>query len=108
MEQFPLNLEDHVVLVTGAGGFLGSHVVKALSSHGVAAVHSITRDDCDLRQSDDVTSLFERIQPTVVIHLAAAQGGLQWQKANQSTAFLDNSRMMESLVMASLDAAHAQ
>lgn len=103
MEQFPLNLKDHVVLVTGAGGFLGSHVVNALSSHGVDAIHPITRDDCDLRQADDVKSLFERIQPTVVIHLAAAQGGVQWQKANQATAFLDNSRMMESLVMASLD-----
>ena len=98
-----MNLEDHVVLVTGAGGFLGSHVVKALSSHGVDVIHPITRDDCDLRQSDEVKSLFERVRPSIVIHLAAAQGGLHWQKANQATAFLDNSRMMESLVMASLD-----
>lgn len=104
MERCTLNLDDQVVLVTGAGGFLGSHVVEALSSNGVGAIHPVCRDDCDLREWTDVKSLFENIQPTVVIHLAAAQGGLAWQKANQATAFLDNSRMMESLVVASLDA----
>jgi len=103
MKQPNLNLGDHVVLVTGAAGFLGSHVVRSLSADGVEAVHPVTRRDCDLRRPEDVKSLFDRIEPTVVIHLAAAQGGVAWQKANQATAFLDNSRMMESLVMASVE-----
>ncbi len=104
MQSSNLNLEDEIVLVTGAGGFLGSHVVQALKSSGVRAIHPVERRDGDLREPQDVRSLFERIKPTVVIHLAAAQGGVAWQKANQATAFLDNSRMMETLVMASLKA----
>ncbi|MCH2133963.1 MAG: NAD-dependent epimerase/dehydratase family protein [Phycisphaerales bacterium] len=89
------------VLVTGSGGFLGSHVVEQL--HDVADVHAVTRETCDLRDAAAVRSLLDEVHPQIVIHLAAAQGGVAWQKANQATAYLDNAAMMDALVMASLE-----
>ena len=98
-----LDLKGCRVLVTGAGGFLGSHVVETLKARGVSEVLMPTRDACNLVKPDEVQAFFESQRPEVVVHLAAAQGGVAWQKANQATAFLDNARMMESIVLASLE-----
>ena len=97
-----LNLVDRRVLVTGVGGFLASHVMDRLRQQGVRELLGVTRSTCDLRDASAVQVLFEEFQPEVVIHVAAAQGGVAWQQANQSTAFLDNACMMEALVAASI------
>ncbi|MEE2908436.1 MAG: NAD-dependent epimerase/dehydratase family protein [Planctomycetota bacterium] len=97
-----LNLKGCRVLVTGGAGFLGSHVIDALKTHGVSEVVCPTRSECDLRNPSAVQDFFDRAKPQWVLHLAAAQGGVAWQKANQATAYLDNARMMESIVTASL------
>lgn len=104
MAEAMFDLEQGRILVTGASGFLGSHVIDALHQRGIEDVHALTRADCDLRDPGSVRSVFDRARPRAVLHLAAAQGGVAWQKANQATAYLDNARMMESLVSASIDA----
>jgi nucleoside-diphosphate-sugar epimerase len=55
------------ILVTGAEGFVGRHVLGRAAARGVEAVAS----EGDLRDTDAVRALVGRVQPSAVIHLAA-------------------------------------
>jgi len=54
------------LLVTGADGFLGSHIIPALT--GKVKIHELKSD---LRDHDAVESEIEEFNPTLVLHLAA-------------------------------------
>ena len=62
-------------LVTGGGGFLGSHLVERLEAEGddVFVAH---RRDYDLTRQDDAERLFDEARPERVFHLAAEVGGI--------------------------------
>jgi len=78
------SLAGRRVLVTGATGFLGAHLCRALGQRG-AAVHAVSRrppthrgDDAPSWQAADlgggattVTAVFDRAQPDVVFHLTS-------------------------------------
>jgi GDP-L-fucose synthase len=63
------------VLVTGGGGFLGSHLVERLRKDGVDPFVA-RRRDYDLTREEDTARLFADAQPELVIHLAAEVGGI--------------------------------
>jgi GDP-L-fucose synthase len=69
------------VLVTGAGGFLGSHLVERLEREG-NDVFAARRVDYDLTRAEDTAALFEHAQPEVAFHLAAEVGGIGANRAN--------------------------
>jgi GDP-L-fucose synthase len=69
------------VLVTGGGGFLGSHLVEQLEARG-AEVVAARRSDYDLTLADDAARLFEDARPELVFHLAAEVGGIGANRAN--------------------------
>ena len=69
------------VLVTGGGGFLGSHVVDRLRERGDDVVVA-RRRDYDLTKWEDAERLFREAQPEVVFHLAAEVGGIGANRAN--------------------------
>lgn len=60
------------VLVVGAGGFVGGHLVERLLADG-ADVTPLTRAHCDLTDPDAVRSAVSAARPDVVLHLAAAR-----------------------------------
>ena len=68
-------------LVTGGGGFLGSHLVERLEADGHDVV-SARRRDYDLTSADDTARLFDDAQPELVFHLAAEVGGIGANRAN--------------------------
>jgi GDP-L-fucose synthase len=68
-------------LVTGGGGFLGSHLVERLQADG-HDVFAARRADYDLTRADDAARLFEDSRPEVVFHLAAEVGGIGANRAN--------------------------
>jgi GDP-L-fucose synthase len=69
------------VLVTGGGGFLGSHLVDRMRADGIEP-YVARRREYDLTQSADVERLFEEVQPELVVHLAAEVGGIGANRAN--------------------------
>ena len=68
-------------LVTGGGGFLGSHLVERLQASGLD-VFVARKADYDLTRWDDAERLFEDAEPDVVFHLAAEVGGIGANRAN--------------------------
>jgi GDP-L-fucose synthase len=68
-------------VVTGGGGFLGSHLVDRLQGEG----HDVLvarRADYDLTREEDAARLFAEAQPEIVFHLAAEVGGIGANRAN--------------------------
>jgi GDP-L-fucose synthase len=69
------------ILVTGGGGFLGSHLVDRLREAGEDPVVA-RRADYDLTRWEDSERLFVDARPELVYHLAAEVGGIGANRAN--------------------------
>jgi GDP-L-fucose synthase len=69
------------VVVTGGGGFLGSHLVERLEADGHDVI-AARRRDYDLTRYVDVERLFRDARPELVFHLAAEVGGIGANRAN--------------------------
>jgi len=80
------------VLVTGGGGFLGSHVCEHLAALGCTPVMPRSWR-YDLTRPASVRELFDDAQPDLVIHLAARVGGIGANRENPGTFFYDNLMM---------------
>jgi GDP-L-fucose synthase len=80
------------VLVTGGGGFLGSHLVERLRADGVEPFVA-RRVDYDLTRADDAARLFEDARPELVLHLAAEVGGIGANRASPGRYWYANSMM---------------
>ena len=79
-------------LVTGGGGFLGSHLVERLEGEGHDVVVA-RRRDYDLTRYDDVERLFRDAEPELVFHLAAEVGGIGANRANPGRYWYANLMM---------------
>ena len=80
------------ILVTGGGGFLGSHVVDRLRADGLEPFVA-RRADYDLTRWDDAARLFADARPELVLHLAAEVGGIGANRANPGRYWYANLTM---------------
>jgi GDP-L-fucose synthase len=85
------------VLVTGGGGFVGSHLVERLERDGHDVV-SARRRDYDLTRPDDTERLFADAEPELVFHLAAEVGGIGANRANPGRYWYANLMMGVNLL----------
>lgn len=88
-----LNLQDQRILVTGGGGFLGSHVVEQLERRGCGNVFVARSREYDLVSEAGAKRLFEEHPADVVFHLAGYVGGLGANKAFPGDFFYRNLMM---------------
>ncbi len=79
-------------LVTGGGGFLGSHLVERLERDGYD-VFVARRADYDLTSMEDAQRLFGDADPELVFHLAAEVGGIGANRANPGRYWYANLTM---------------
>ena len=80
------------ILVTGGGGFLGSHLVERLEEDG----HELTvarSADYDLTTMEDTARMFGDADAELVFHLAAEVGGIGANRANPGRYWYANLMM---------------
>jgi GDP-L-fucose synthase len=80
------------VLITGGGGFLGSHLVDRVRREGIDPFVA-RRRDYDLTKADDTERLFAAANPELVIHLAAEVGGIGANRDNPGRYWYANLMM---------------
>jgi UDP-glucose 4-epimerase len=79
---------DKKVLVVGASGFLGTHLVRGLAAHGAAVtgvsisgvwrggdVRGLDYRACDAGDTASVDALFDAVRPDIVYHLTSDSRG---------------------------------
>ncbi len=94
-------LHGKKIMVTGGGGFLGSHVVKKLQELGISKKNIFVprSKDFDLVEKENIVRMFKLFPPNVVIHTAGEIGGIGANVANPATFFYKNlimgAQMME-------------
>jgi GDP-L-fucose synthase len=76
-------------LVTGAGGFLGSHIAERLEAAG-HDVFAARRADYDLTRWDDAERLFHEAAPELVFHVAGEVGGIGANRATPGRFWYSN------------------
>jgi len=91
--------QDQRVIVTGGGGFLGTHLVQHLRDLGTGEVIVPRSQEYDLRHEANVVRLYEdHPDATMVIHLAASVGGIGANRRHPGSFFYD-SLMMGTLAL---------
>ncbi len=91
-----MELKNERIVITGGDGFLGRHLQAELKHHAHVPQENILIpliDDYDLTSEADVIRLYETMQPTVVIHLAAEVGGIGANLKNPGRFFYANIAM---------------
>lgn len=87
------SLVNKRVVVTGGAGFLGSHVVAELRRARCREVLVPRSSEFDLRRPEAVVRMYDRMNPQIVIHLAAVVGGIGANRENPGRFFYDNLTM---------------
>ena len=80
------------VLITGGGGFLGSHLVERVRGEGLEPFVP-RRRDYDLTSYADAERLFADAAPELVFHRAAEVGGIGANRANPGRYWYANLMM---------------
>ena len=87
------------ILVTGSSGFLGTAVMKRLNSASHFDTVGIRgRSDWDLTKQKHVDYVLQTYEPDVIVHLAAACGGIGINREQPGKFMYDNLAMGMNLI----------
>ena len=85
--------QDKKVCVTGGAGFLGSFVIEKLEERGAKEIFVPRIEDYNLVDRDDMLRMLDDSDPDLVIHLAAAVGGIGINREKPADFFYQNLMM---------------
>lgn len=78
------------IVVTGASGFLGHHVLEAFGKVAGHEIVPLSRREYDLTREEAVGSMFADLGPDYVVHLAGLSGGIQSNRTRPADYFHEN------------------
>ncbi|MCX5637947.1 MAG: GDP-L-fucose synthase [Planctomycetota bacterium] len=90
--------QDKRVVVTGGAGFLGGYVTEGLRKRHCKHILVPKIEDYDLVKLEDITRMYENMQPDIVIHLAAVVGGIGANRRHPGEFFYKNLMMGVQLI----------
>ncbi|MDD5482825.1 MAG: GDP-L-fucose synthase [Kiritimatiellae bacterium] len=82
--------EFHRILVTGADGFLGHHIVPVLQNGFATEIFTPGRSDYDLLSPGAPEKMMADLRPDCVVHLAAKSGGIMDNRRQQADYYFEN------------------
>jgi GDP-L-fucose synthase len=88
-----MNLNNKLVLVTGASGFVGKNLVQRLKDNYTCKLLTPSHTECDFAKEESVSSYFEENKPEVVLHIAGKVGGILANKNYPAEFFYQNAMM---------------
>jgi GDP-L-fucose synthase len=91
------------VYVAGHKGLVGSALVRNLRKNGYENVLVRTRQELDLRQSDDVRNFFSQAKPEAVVVAAAKVGGIKANSDYPVEFLIENLQIQNNLIAASFE-----
>ena len=89
---------DSKILVLGHRGLVGSAIVRNLLSKNYKYLITIPREECDLRNTEAVNSLFNTHKPEYVFLAAAKVGGILGNKNHKSEMIYDNLMIQNNVI----------
>jgi GDP-L-fucose synthase len=89
------------IIVTGAGGVLGTALGKLLSKHRCHDLLLLRRMDCDLLDKTAVETVWQEFHPSMVFHLAGRVAGIQGNLNFAGAAFYENAAINLNVIEAS-------
>jgi GDP-L-fucose synthase len=91
------------VYVAGHKGLVGSALLRHLQKIGYRNILVRTRQELDLRQSDDVRKFFSQAEPEAVVVAAAKVGGIKANSDYPVEFLLENLQIQNNLIAASYE-----
>ncbi len=83
-----MDLQGKRILITGANGFLGSHVASILRTKDAEEIRVPGSKNCDLRIKENCSEIVKDID--IVFHIAGVTGGIGFTKEHPGSVFYDN------------------
>lgn len=88
----------HKILITGAGGFLGHHVVERFKKHGTFELLTPSSKHVNLLHKGEIDSYLNTNRPNIIIHLAAQCGGIGANREKPGEFLYNNMIMASNLI----------
>jgi GDP-L-fucose synthase len=92
--------KDDTILVTGAGGLVGSAILEKLGQQGFTRVVGITHSHTDLLDLFSTLGIFWEVQPDIVFHCAARVYGILGNMNNQGQSYFENTLINSNVIEA--------
>ena len=89
---------DRRVLLTGGGGFFGSHLRERLERERPAELFAPRAAELDLRDGAAIERYLERHRPNLIVHAAAVVGGIGANREHPGRFFYENAIMGIQLI----------